>query len=101
MFGLFIALLSFSKSLACDRARCLFLNDKSCMVRPTPIDMNLVELKYYLFLISLNECTGSCNVLSPKICVPKEAKDINVKALNMITTKDKAKAMAEHILCDC
>ena len=36
-----------------------------------------------------------------KYVFPKEAKDINVKALNMITTKDKAKAMAEHILCDC
>ena len=40
------------------------------------------------------------NVLSPKICVPKEAKDKNVKALNMITNNDKAKAMTEHISCD-
>ena len=63
------------------------------MVRPTLIDMNSDELKYYLFMVSLNECTGSCNVLSPKICVPKEIKDINVKAFNMITNKDEAKAM--------
>ena len=51
-------------------------------------------------MISLNKCTGSCNVLSPKICIPKEAKDINVKAFNMITNKYGAKAMAEHISCD-
>ena len=98
MFSLFIVLLSFSSSLA---TKCLFLNDEPCMVRPTLIDLNPVELKYYPFMISLNKCTGSCNVLSPKICVPKETKDINVKAFNMITNKNEAKAMTEHISCDC
>ena len=43
MFRLFILLLSFSESLATKR---LFLNDESCMVRSTLIDMNPVELKY-------------------------------------------------------
>ena len=41
--------------------------------------------------------TGSCNVLSPKVCVPKETKDINIKAFNMITNKNEAKAMTKHI----
>ena len=40
-------------------------------------------------MISLNKCTES-NVSSPKIFVPKEAKDINVKAFNMITNKSEA-----------
>ena len=30
-------------------------------------------------MISLDKCTGGCKVLSPKLCVPKETKDINVK----------------------
>ena len=94
----FIVLLSFSEPLA---TKSLFLNDEKCMVRPTLIDMNHNELKYDPFMISLNECTGSCNVLSPKIYVPKEAKDINVKEFNMITNKNEAKAITEHISCDC
>ena len=85
----FIVLLSFSESLA---TKCLFLNDEPCMVRPSFIDMNPVELKYCSFMIFLNKYTGSCNVSSPKICVPKETKDINVKVFNMRT---------EHISCDC
>ena len=106
MFSLTTVLLSFSESLAreakvSDQTKCLFLNDEPCMIRPTLIDMNPVELKYYPFMISLNKCTGSCNVLSPKICVPKETKDINVKAFNMITYKNEAKAMAKHISCNC
>ena len=43
-------------------------------------------------MISLNKYTESCNFVSPKICVPKETKDINVKAFNMITNKNEAKA---------
>ena len=73
MFSLFIALLTFSESLA---TKYLFLNDEPCTVRPTLIDMNLIELKYYPFMISLNKCTGSCNVLSSKICLQNETKDI-------------------------
>ena len=42
------------------------------------IDFNPVELKYYPFMISLNKCTGRCNVLSPKIYILKETKHINV-----------------------
>ena len=33
--------------------------------------------------------------------VPKETKDTIVKAFNVITNKNEAEAMAEHISCDC
>ena len=98
IFG-FIVLLS-SLARVADLTKCLILNDEQCIVRPTIIDMIPVELKYYPFMISLNKCTGRCNVLFPKICVPKETKDINVKVFDMITKKDEAKAMTEHISCD-
>ena len=92
-----MVLLCFSESLA---TKCLFLNDKSCMVRSTLIDMNSAELKYYPIMISLNKFTGSCSILSPKMCVPKKPKDVNVKAFNMIRNKDYTKAMTEYISCD-
>ena len=47
------------------------------MVRLILIDLNAVELKYYPIMISLDKCSKSCKVLSPKICVPKETKDMN------------------------
>ena len=106
MFSMFLVLLSFSKSLAhvakiSDRTKRLFLNDEPCKFRPTPIVANPNKLKYYSFTISLNKCTGSCNVLSSKICIPKETKGINVKAFDMIRNQDEAKAMPEHISCHC
>ena len=75
------------------KAKCLFLNDEPCMIRPTLIDLNPVKLKYYPFMISSDKCNGSCNVLSRKICVLKKGKDTNVKIFNMITDKNDAKRM--------
>ena len=72
------------------------------MIRPTVIDLNPVELNYYLFMISLNIYSGSYNSvddLSTYICIPSKTKDINV--FNIITNKDEAKTMVKHILCDC
>ena len=71
------------------------------MVRPTFIDLNPVELKYHPFMISLDNCRVSCNVLSPKMCVWKETKEINVKGFYMITNKNEAKSMKKYIPCDC
>ena len=92
---IFIVLLSFSSSLA---TKCLSFNNEPCMVRPTLVDLNPVALKYYPFMINLDKCSESCNVLSPKICVPKETKDINVKVFN-ITNKDEAKKKTDlHVI---
>ena len=75
------------------------------MIRPPLINLNPVKLKYDLFMISLDKCSGSRNVLLPKICFPKKktkkTKDIHVKVFNMITIKNEAKTIAEHISCDC
>ena len=71
------------------------------MIRTTFIDMNVADLKSYPFIISLNKCTGSFIVLSPKICVQKETKDIYLKVFNMIINKNETKAMTEHISCGC
>ena len=70
---------------------CLSLNDQSFMTRPTLIDFNLVELKYYPFMISSDKCHGSFNNISRKCVFPKNAKDINFKVFNMITNENEAK----------
>ena len=67
----FIVLLTFSESLG---TKFLSSNDKQCMVRPTLIYFNPVELKYYPFMTSLDKCTGSCNVLSSNYVFQKKQK---------------------------
>ena len=97
----FIALLSFSKSLA---TKCGSLNNGTCMIRSFFIALNPVELKYYPSMMSLDKCSESCNFaddLSTKICIPSKTKDVNVKVFNMITNRNEAKTMVKHISCDC
>ena len=84
----FIVLLSFIESLA---TKYMFLKNELYMNRSSIIDLNPVELGNYSFMISLDKCTGSCNVLSQQICVSKETKDINFKAFTMLINKNKAK----------
>ena len=98
---MFIVLLSFSSFLAHGKTNCLSSNDEPCVIRLTLIDLNPPSLQYYPFMISLDKCSGSCNVLSPKMCLPKKTKDINVKVLNMITNKTEAKIIRKYISCDC
>ena len=64
----FMVLLIFSSSLS---TTCVSLNDEPRMARPTLIDLNPVELKYCPFMVSLDKCNGSCNVLSPNMCPEK------------------------------
>ena len=52
-------------------------------------------------MISIDKCIGSCNVLSPKIFVIKETKDMYVQEFNMKANKNEAKPMKKHISCDC
>ena len=58
------------------------LSNEPCMTRPTIIDWNPFKLNYYSFMVSLEKCNGSFNVvddLSAKLCVLIETKDIIVK----------------------
>ena len=82
----------------CLRPKTAPLNNEPCMVRPTLIDLNPLELKNYSFMISLGKCSESCNVLLTKLCVPKKTKGINVKAFNLITNKNKTKTLAKHFM---
>ena len=78
-----------------------FLNDEPCVLTPAIIDVNSVEINYYPFMISLSKCIESCNASSKKIWVLKETRNINAKKINLIISKNEAKAMTEHISCGC
>ena len=56
---LFTGLLSFSSFLTHDRTKFTSLNDEPCMIKSTLINVNLIDLKYYLFKIILDKSTGS------------------------------------------
>ena len=56
----FMLLMSFSESLV---SKCVPLNNDPCIVTPTFINLNTVEPNFFPFMISLNKCSGVCNVV--------------------------------------
>ena len=67
----------------------MLLTTELYMTRPTVIDLNLIELNYFPFIISLDKSSRSFNAvddLSMKICILIKTKNvIVVKVFNMIT----------------
>ena len=80
---MFIILLNFSSSFARAQTKCTSLNDKPCMIRSTLIGLSTTEPKYYPFIISLDKCGGCCIVLSPKIFVPKNNKNVKINKIKI------------------
>ena len=85
MFSLCIILLSISSTLACNQTNFRSSNDDPCLVTPTLIDINPVEHKYP-FVITLDKRSGSCNALSPKICVTKKTNKRHIYNTKMVIT---------------
>ena len=78
---MFIGLLNFVGSLA---TTCVSVINETGIVRLTFIDLDLVELNYYLFTNSLDKCNESCDAVtdsSTKISVPSKTKNIILKSL--------------------
>ena len=56
------------------------LSNETCLIRPTLIDLNLIEINYYPFMIGLDKFNGSCNAvknLSTEIIFLSETRDVN------------------------
>ena len=71
---------------------CISMNNQSCIVRPTLIDLNPDEIYYYQFIISINRCHGRCNTTKDPycwesigtICFPDKMEEQNLKVFKGI-----------------
>ena len=66
------------------------LNNGQCKTRPFLIDLNIVELKHYPYIITLDKCNGSYKTLteiSDRICVANKTENVNLNVFNLITRK--------------
>lgn len=78
-------------------------------MRFTFIDLNPDESPYYPFMIYLDTCDESGDILDGLstiifnlygLYVPNKAEDVNVKVLN-ISRINELKLLLRHISCDC
>ena len=80
------------------------MNNQPCMVKSTLIDLNHDEIHYYLFIISMNRCNGSCNTVDDPlggISPPDKMEDVNLKVFNMIKGINVLRTLAKHTSYEC
>ena len=72
------------------------------MMRLPLIDINLIELSYFPFMVSLDKCHENCNVvddLSRKIYDLSQTKHLTLKLFNIITRINEANTLVKHFSC--
>ena len=84
---MFIELLNFNRSLnnmvnVCDHTRCLSLNNRICMARPTLTELNIDEYNqdFCPFMINLDSCNRRCIFFDDafgRICTAHNTEDVN------------------------
>ena len=80
------------------------MKNRNCKIRTKIIDINSNEPLFYLFSVSLNKCSGSCNNINDryaKLCVPDLAKNINVKVFNLMSRNNEDIQWHETCKCKC
>ena len=78
--------------------------NQPCSARPTLTNLNLDELHYYPFIISMNRCDGSCSTVkdpSGRICFSSKVEGVNLKIINMMKGINESMTLGKHISCDC
>ena len=82
---IFIALLSFSESLACiakfhELAKRISQNNEPCLARQPLVNLNSNKFHYYPFMVSLERCNEKFNSLDDsrsRIYLTNKTKDVN------------------------
>ena len=74
-------------------------------IQPTLINLHLnkysQECHYYPFLVKLDQCVGSCNDLSNKVCIPNKTEHLNLSVFNKIANISESKTLTKHVSHEC
>lgn len=78
--------------------------------RPSLIDLNTDEQRYYSFVLSFDRHDGSCNTvdglyeiifdMSDRLCVPNKTENVNVEVVSMISRNNELKLTVKSTSCD-
>ena len=80
---------------------CVSVNNEEFKVRPQIVNFNSKELVFFRFSI---KTSGTCNNINDsyaKWCVPDVAKNVNVRAFNLMSRTNETRSIAWHETCKC
>ena len=83
---------------------CVSLKNQECKVRPKIVDVSSNNPIFYSFSVKINRCSGNCNSINDlyaKICVPDVAKNLNIKAFNLMSRTNETRSIKLHGTSKC
>ena len=78
------------------------MNNQECKVRPQIVNVNSKEPVFFPYSIKTSKC--SCNNINDpyaKLCVPDVAKNLNVRAFNLMSRTNETRHIEWHETCKC
>ena len=84
--------------------KCVSISNQEFKVRPQIVNVNNDESVFFLFCIKTSKCSGSCNnIIDPyaKLCVLDVDKNLNVRALNLMSRTNETRHTKWHETCKC
>ena len=70
------------------------MNNQECKVRQQIVNVNSEELVFFLFSVRTSKYSGSCNNINnpyAKLCVPDVVKNLNVRAINLMSRTNETR----------
>ena len=100
IISLLISLLGIIKTKALE---CVSVVNQKCMPRPKILDVSegVGEALFYPYNVLVNKCSGSCDTLMAKLCVPNIIKRINMKVYNFLMRLNGTRKVLRHESCKC
>ena len=80
------------------------MNNQQCKVKPQIVNSNSDEPVFFPFSIKRSKCSATCNNINDsyaKLCAPDVAKNLNVRALNLISRTNEARHIEWHETWKC
>ena len=84
--------------------------NQNVSTRPSLIDLNTNEQRYYPFVLSFDRRDGSCNTLdglyemifdmSDRLCVSNKIENVNVEVVSMISRNNELKLTVKSTSCN-
>ena len=80
------------------------MNNTKCETRPKIVNVNRDGPVFFPFSIKTSKCSGSCNNINnpcAKLCVPDDAKNLNIKVFNLVSEINETRCREWHETCKC
>ena len=101
----FIAIAFFNSNVSnVNSLKCVSMNNQECKMRLEIINLNTNETVFYLYVVKINKCKGSCKTINDpyaKIWVPDNIKNTNVKVFNLMSRTNETRYIKSHKTCKC